>query len=1005
MRYLICALLFFGAVCLWASPVKELRLGQAYIDGLANKAGAKTGIRLGDGSLVPYAGEGLSLAAGDARAEFTLSSVSGSESVIAVKASAPGDLAGAGWGVSFSDKGTEVFVPQYSGASYSAGSIEGDWQFGYPQMWEAQFVIIQKKDEGWLIHADDDMEFFKTLYLTHRGGLFSLDFETNTQAPFGDRTSLSSCPWRVVHYRGNWLEGARLYREYADKKFSLSELEKTKPAWTKDIEFVVNDYNSGEDVSLLEDLARELDPGRVLVYFPIWRTKGYDVDYPDYEPSPSAKERIKRVKALGYRVMVHTNYFGVGPRHPLYEELKEYHVKDPFTGNRYTVEVPGQEICYIDPASSKWRKIFIERVKKAVEELQLDALFTDQTLCIFNDGNGIIDGLNMMQGNLQEHKELRAALPGVALAGEGLNEITCRYESFAQRHLLGADYSGGGGGVDPFITSLASSVSSAVFSPYTQAVGYLGVPPLGDEEQMKDYFYTYDRYCVLPTLPLRSKEERDGHRAMYDYIVGQGRLWQQYSPRMCLDPRKWGRESIMVYDTRTGETLELREKNGLRGLWKGDALLSGKATGIRTLKTDRELMGAEGYAGGKYLNLDPQKKYIMGEGAPRKSPVSEKAAVAVRQAGGLLMFEAEPREISLPLHRGVYTGHVMKNGKTVLYRSPSCRTEENAIVEWGKNKIRIHPPFRMTGPAASKGEGKAVIRYKNVLLPSGPSRFEAQACLLNMENQQKSDGVRFTVTADCRGKTLSAERPVFTAAGEPLTLDLTPFAGKRINLEIAVDPGPAGDTSYDFSCLENPRIREEAGEFDFYAPEGDWTFAAAGRKGYMKRDKKGLKVHSSSPRGFLTSREPALFEPGSVDRWYQYQTTPEKLEIVTERRNLTDSRFKVAGAETFLLDSHPPRVGRNIFAVLGTVQGSVREFSVKCAIRDEAVKNSEGVLFAIAVNGEIQNSLKINKEAGWHELAVDLTPWKGKTIFLEIIADSLKDNYFDWAVFSDPVFR
>ena len=48
----------------------------------------------------------------------------------------------------------------------------------------------------------------------------------------------------------------------------------------------------------------------------------------------------------------------------------------------------------------------------------------------------------MMQGSIELHRELAAALPNVALSGEGLNEITCRYESFAQRHPNGVDFVG-----------------------------------------------------------------------------------------------------------------------------------------------------------------------------------------------------------------------------------------------------------------------------------------------------------------------------------------------------------------------------------------------------------------------------------------------------------------------------------------------------------------------------------------------------------------------------------
>lgn len=1005
MRYILtvmAALLLSAAV--WAGPVGSLKAGRALLTGAPNAAGVKTGIRLGDRSLVPYEGDGLSCRAGSATAEFTLTELSRDESAVSVRARVPRDLAGAGWGVAVKDKGVRIFVPQYSGACYDADSIEGEWQFSYPVDWEAQFVLIQKQGEGWLIHADDDMQYWKTLQLSHKDGVFALNFETNTQAPFDGNTSLDSCPWRVVRYKGDWLAGANLYREWADKKFGLSELNKTKPKWTEDIDFVVNDYSSDTDTSLLEELAELVDPARTLVYFPIWRAHPYDNMYPDYEPSPAATERIKKAKSLGFRVMVHTNYFGLSPFHPLYPEFAKYHLRDPYGKNTMTVEVPGAEIAYIDPASKAWRELFVSRAKKAVEELQLDALFTDQTLVMYNDANGLIDGMNMMQGNLEEHRLLREALPDVALAGEGLDEITCRYESFAQRHLLGADYFGMS--VNPFMSALASPVSGAVFSPYTRPVGYLGIPRVEQTELMKDWMYVYDRYAVIPTLPIHKKEERDRYAFMYDYIVNLGRIWQKYAPRMCLDPAAWGKNTVMVYDARSGERLEVREEKGLRGLWDGKTLLTGKVTGVERFRTGRVLYEAAGYKSGEYFALDPDKKYLLGEEAPAESAVSDKTAVELFEKDNLVLFRAGTRRMDLLRYKDVYTGHRMDGGETVLFRSPSCSTEENAKVEWSKDRLYIHPPFKMKSSTSSEGKGRAVALWKNLSLPSCPCRFEALAGMRNEEGEQKSDGARYYVKASCGDKVLETSLSVFTVKGEPLVLDLTPFRGKKIDLEISVDPGPARDTSYDFTCLQEPAVCEKLDGFDFEIKEDKgYTFAAAGAKGSLTRTDGGVKVHTTVPEGFVTSWEPTDFEPGPVDWWYQYQTTPEGLEIVTERRNLTDSRFEVAGGETYLLDSHPPRVGRNIFARIGRVPGSVKSFRVKCAVRDEAADKSEGVLFAIAVNGEIQKSLTVIKQAGWRELEADLTGWQGKTVYLEIFADSMKDNYFDWAVFSEPEFR
>ena len=83
------------------------------------------------------------------------------------------------------------------------------------------------------------------------------------------------------------------------------------------------------------------------------------------------------------------------------------------------------------------RPVYHVRMVHLCQQPGADALHLDQTLCIYNDHNGRIDGMSMMEGNIALHQQLREALPDVALSGEGLNEITCRHEAFAQRHVWG----------------------------------------------------------------------------------------------------------------------------------------------------------------------------------------------------------------------------------------------------------------------------------------------------------------------------------------------------------------------------------------------------------------------------------------------------------------------------------------------------------------------------------------------------------------------------------------
>ena len=121
----------------------------------------------------------------------------------------------------------------------------------------------------------------------------------------------------------------------------------------------------------------------------------------------------------------------------------------------------------------------------------------DQTLCIYNDKNGIIDGLNFIEGSLALHRELREALPEVALSGEGLNEITCQYEHFAQRHIWGMDHVHRTW--DDRQVAMSHAISSAVLAPYTQIYGYLGMANPNETAIFSVWRRAYEPFGVLPT--------------------------------------------------------------------------------------------------------------------------------------------------------------------------------------------------------------------------------------------------------------------------------------------------------------------------------------------------------------------------------------------------------------------------------------------------------------------------------------------------------------------------
>ena len=170
--------------------------------------------------------------------------------------------------------------------------------------------------------------------------------------------------------------------------------------------------------------------------------------------------------------MLDTIVHGCSPSHPLYPHLRQYQYRDTWTGELRgecldgSCTLPLFPLAHISPASSEWRNLLVSNLKAVWDEYPVDAFFLDASHSVINDGNGLIEGLNMAQGMVLLHKELTEAMPGIVLGGERLHEATFAYESFAQRPLLR--------GLTPH------PISTFLFSPFVHAVGHSWFCPDSD---------------------------------------------------------------------------------------------------------------------------------------------------------------------------------------------------------------------------------------------------------------------------------------------------------------------------------------------------------------------------------------------------------------------------------------------------------------------------------------------------------------------------------------------
>lgn len=923
-------------------------------------------------------------------------------------------LAGVQWGIAIPDD-WELLVPGYSGLRFSADSDFQPMQFDYPMTWEAQFVLIQGKRGGFLVHAEDNAQKFKRLFVQHRDGQFWIGFETWCTAPFEKVRQADSVRWRIRPYKGNWLHGAAMYRQWAEPAFGLASLRKTQPAWVREIQTVVID--NLDDMGKLQALAKRLNPRQTLLYVPDWRRDGYDRNYPDYTPREGFAERMKQARRLGFRIMLHVNYFGCTPENPEYENLKRYHFRDPFSKQLmywdWQRADPPIKFAYINPAAKAWRRLFVQRMVELCRQLKPDALHLDQTLCIFNDANGLIDGLNAMQGNIALHRELREALPNVAFSGEGLNEISFRYESFAQRHVWGIDHADSRW--DMSRVRMAHPVSSTLFTLHTRIYGYLGMT----NPQMWQYYAVwrtaYDRMGVLPTLAWLTPQQVSQPDATMQMLWKEARWFQANRPLPDFSPPLWDENTLFLYRTAGGHLARYRrEKNGVcleERVGKNWVTINRRIEGVTRAQVTGSIPGWLAYNDREMLGLNPASSYPWAPQPPKMRmlhlhalPETIVVTAAEAQQGEWARFAFAPRDVviaELWRARG-NVSHCVTDIQGTGKRAAGYLTEHEtgAVARPTGDGIFMHPPWR------AKAGGKVWLEYTLSLPADRPCEFRGELGFTSSDAASRSDGITFTVIASGRSGSISVTRHVQGRTPEQIALDLSTLRGQRVRLRLEVHPGSNASPDFDWGYWSRPRVvvrQSQDAQADVYSSQ---PFLWAYLNG------KSVDWQTVAPSLY---RFPLLSEPCTLVLLY---VEPASISLPMD---LTQMRFHTAleldGAMREPVDylrgiaatgtaggvsrkgffAHPPPNGKTVLAFLTRLpaqRASLRGFA---GMRDGAEGKSNGVRFSVEVNGRELWNQTVNAGEGWIPFDISLAEWAGQTVLLRLVTDSLGDYGWDWA--------
>ncbi len=527
---------------------------------------------------------------------------------------------------------------------------------------------------------------------------------------------------------------------------------------------------------------------------------------------------------LGFRVMLHVNYFGCDPKHPSYATMKQWQVRDPFSGELQWWEWPAEppiKFAYINPASRAWREMFVKQMVEVAGQYDVDAFHLDQTLCIYNDKNGMIDGCNFIEGSLALHRELRRALPEVALSGEGLNEITCQYEHFAQRHIWGMDHAHRTW--DDRQVAMSHAISSAVLAPYTRIYGYLGMANPNDTVLFNVWRRAYEPFGVLPTYNWPDKAQFEPLSSPAAALLEQARFFQKYQPAADFDT-PWQSRDLFVYRLKGGGQARFRRDQGvafeahLPG--QPPKVLERRIEGVSEATLPGSIPGWPAFDAEKIIGLNPNQGYSWSAkprdlAAPHLSALP--AGYMLSRGGvqeGFARFQIAPspageakNTIRLWDYTGSVTGGVRLAGGVVrTFGGLEFADEETAGgAHPDGDGLFIHPPWKGVKRGAEGRQNVTFLDYP-LTLPDSAKVFFTSGIQLKPGAEGKSDGVTFRAVATCGGEERRCAVHHATESTGVLELDLSPWRGKSILLHLEADPGPAGALDYDWGRFVRPRI-------------------------------------------------------------------------------------------------------------------------------------------------------------------------------------------------------
>ena len=428
-------------------------------------------------------------------------------------ASRPGLLA-TRWLVAGIDEKLELVAPLFQGVSLPlVDPLIADKRYNWPHMWEAGLAIFQGGGGGFWVHCRDTDYRYKALQVGALDDPHCVGFDTEAYGPLHGNLSAGGLAWRINVYTGGWTVPAAEYRDWLWKAYSLDGARRAE--WLPNLRFAVAWCPC--ESAILDVLKKRFPPEEVLLHVPHWRSDPYDRNYPTFKASPEGKAFIERAKSMGFRTMPHMNSVDMDPLHPAYAYLRDFQYREadgmrvqgwtyangqikpvPESNVARTRHPDANTMVKIHPGLSMWRSILGENVAAAARGLSLDTVFLDVTLNTWNLDNCLVDNMTPTEGMNRLVAHVASLGGGLAVGGEGRNEITVQGQHLGQAHLFESWHDS----IDGLERTGKCALNEFLFGKLCRSFGYSRLGGANADEELRMKLHV--ALGAMPTVTVRS---------------------------------------------------------------------------------------------------------------------------------------------------------------------------------------------------------------------------------------------------------------------------------------------------------------------------------------------------------------------------------------------------------------------------------------------------------------------------------------------------------------------